>query len=146
MSVNKQGKSSEETTKHQEVEEFVPLCDILNSSFVDLRVKRASPVLLHFLLWHVFSTTHGRSPTADDVALLTKARDAVYSQTKLPQGSISDARIQEFATNVACELAPVAAIVGGQLTGEVIKAISVRNNQSGPSVEIRLTIDPKPIL
>merc|ERR1712127_809125 len=107
---------------------FVSLAETLkvdwSSELYSKRIRRMDPsfFLLHVLF--AFRTETGHSPRAShreqDLAKLVELRDATLTKLSVPTTKITD----EMLGLLFAELAPVAAIVGGVLGQEVIKAIS----------------------
>ena len=52
-------------------------------------------------------------------------RDTVLPELGVDTALFTDADLAELVSSVGCELGPVAAIIGGLLAGELIKAASV---------------------
>lgn len=121
-------KAETETKSVKKEMAFVSLAETLKvdwtSEMYAKRVKRMDPsfFLLHVLFKFKTETGYCPRPAAreEDLAKLIKLKDDVLVELKVPVGKISD----EMLGLLFAELSPVAAIVGGVLGQEVIKAIS----------------------
>lgn len=115
---------------------FPPLQDVVafdyTAPYFVKKLKRSGPSYVMMKCLQQFRDTHGRDPLAesrdDDTAKLLAIRDDIAS------GLIADAAFE----HVFAQIAPVAAIVGGQLSQEVIKAVS---QKEAPNVNVFL-FDP----
>jgi len=127
----KKQKMTEAETETKSVKKemaFVSLAETLKvdwtSEMYAKRVKRMDPsfFLLHVLFKFKAETGYCPRPgnREEDLAKLIKLKDDVLTELKVPVGKISD----EMLGLLFAELSPVAAIVGGVLGQEVIKAIS----------------------
>jgi len=125
----KKSKTMESETKSVKKEmAFVSMAESLkvdwSSELYAKRVRRMDPsfFLLHVLL--AFRTEVGHNPRpgsrASDLAKLLELRDSTLTRLAVPTTKVPDAMLELLFA----ELAPVAAIVGGILGQEVIKAIS----------------------
>merc|ERR1719228_1104101 len=125
----KKQKTVETETKSVKKEmAFVSLAETLkvdwSSELYSKRIRRMDPsfFLLQVLFAFKTETGHSPRPTArqEDLAKLKELRDATLTKLSVPTTKIPD----EMLGFLFAELSPVAAIVGGVLGQEVIKAIS----------------------
>lgn len=125
----KKQKTTETETKSVRKEmAFVSLAETLkvdwSSEQYAKRVKRMDPSFFLLQVLFAFQSEFGHSPRAaarqEDLARLLKCRDSTLAKLAVPATKITD----QMLGLLFAELAPVAAIVGGVLGQEVIKAIS----------------------
>lgn len=90
------------------------------------RRKAVTPALSCLrALWQFQSLNAGRLPshTNDDLALFTKLATAQHAQLGLPSETLRSEFLRSFLQNLGSEMAPVTAIIGGQLAQDVINAL-----------------------
>jgi len=125
----KKQKTTEMETKSVRKEmAFVSLAETLkvdwSSEQYAKRVKRMDPSFFLLQVLFSFQSEFGHSPRAaarqEDLARLVTCRDSTLAKLSVPASKITD----QMLGLLFAELAPVAAIVGGVLGQEVIKAIS----------------------
>jgi len=110
---------------------FVSLAETLkvdwSSELYAKRIRRMDPSFFLLQVLFAFKTETGHSPRpsarAEDLAKLTELRDSTLTKLAVPTTKIPD----QMLGLLFAELSPVAAIVGGVLAQEVIKAISNRD-------------------
>lgn len=119
---------------------FPPLQDVIDFDYTApyfvKKLKRTGPELLVAKCLQKFRDTHNRDPLAqsrdDDIKKLLAIRDEIASEL-VPDSAF---------VHVFAQVSPVAAIVGGQLSQEVIKAVS---QKEAPNVNVFL-FDPEKCL
>jgi ubiquitin-like 1-activating enzyme E1 A len=67
----------------------------------------------------------GASP--EDQTRLKEIRDAIVAEKNVDAALLPDALIGLLGASAGCELGPVAAVVGGMLAAELIKAASLKD-------------------
>ncbi|TDZ60692.1 DNA damage tolerance protein RHC31 [Colletotrichum trifolii] len=90
------------------------------------RRKAVSPVLSCLrALWDFQVLNGGRLPshTKEDLGLFTKLATAKHAQLGLPSETLRSEILRSFLQNIGCEMAPVTAILGGQLAQDVINVL-----------------------
>eukprot|EP01137_Pigoraptor_chileana_P036644 Opistho-2@32587 len=105
--------------------EYVPLSSAVAtnwSAFTPRKLKNLNKAVLFTILLLRFRGAHGRSPVSGDEASLAADRDAIFPPNVAAIAGNED--IQILCANAAYELSPIAAIVGGLLSQEVLKAAS----------------------
>lgn len=116
---------------------FPPLQDVFDFDFTApyfvRKLKRTGPSYLVMRILQKFRDTQGRDPQPstrdEDIQKLLAIRDEIAN------GLVSDTAF----THVFAQVSPVAAIVGGELSQEVIKAIS---QKEAPNLNVFL-FDPE---
>lgn len=101
---------------------FPPLQDVLDFDFTETsfvkKIKRTGPSFIVLKVLQQFREEQGRDPSyknrADDMTKLLAIRDTIA-----PNLAADSAFVHVFA-----QVSPVAAIVGGELAQEIIKAVS----------------------
>lgn len=134
---NEKTKSETVTTTVKRTLTFPPLQDVLafdfSQSFFVRKLKRTGPSYLIMRILHEFRDTEDRDPhpstRAQDIQKLLTIRDEIAN------GLVPDSAF----THVFAQVSPVAAIVGGELSQEVIKAVS---QKEAPNVNVFL-FDPE---
>jgi molybdopterin/thiamine biosynthesis adenylyltransferase len=125
----KKAKPAEEETKTvKKAMTFVSLAETLkvdwSSELYAKRIKRMDPSFFLLQVMYAFEAETGTSPRpskrAEDLETLKKLRDSTLKTMGVPVEKIPDTLLELLFA----ELSPVAAIVGGMLGQEVIKAIS----------------------
>ncbi|KAL2753595.1 hypothetical protein ACRALDRAFT_1082879 [Sodiomyces alcalophilus JCM 7366] len=90
------------------------------------RRKAVSPALSCLrALWQFQSLHAGRLPSHvnEDLALFTKLATAHHAQLGLPSETLRSEFLRSFLQNLGSEMAPVTAIIGGQLAQDVINVL-----------------------
>eukprot|EP00053_Salpingoeca_punica_P010266 m.92439 g.92439 ORF g.92439 m.92439 type:complete len:353 (+) comp15332_c1_seq1:31-1089(+) len=117
--------SEEVVVKKQGDLTFCSMAEAFSTTWAGKAVKRVPRLLFGLYVLDEYNKTHGRSPgpttSSDDLEL---ARRAAETRLSVAPGTISADFIRLLAANCSCELGPVAAVVGGILGSEIIKAIS----------------------
>jgi ubiquitin-like 1-activating enzyme E1 A len=125
----KKQKTAETETKSVKKEmAFVSLAETLkvdwSSELYSKRIRRMDPSFFLLQVLFAFKTEMGHNPRPgsreEDLAKLTKLRDTTLTKLSVPTAKIPD----QMLGLLFAELSPVAAIVGGVLGQEIIKAIS----------------------
>lgn len=125
------------TTTVKRTVTFPPLQDVIDFDYTApyfvKKLKRTGPSYLVAKCLQKFRDTNNRDPSAqsrdDDIKQLLAIRDEIAS------GLVPDSAF----VHVFAQISPVAAIVGGQLSHEVIKAVS---QKEAPNVNVFL-FDPE---
>lgn len=125
------------TTTVKRTVTFPPLEDVIDfdykAPYFMNKLKRTGPSYLVMKCLQKFRDTYKRDPLAksrdDDIKKLLTIRN------KIARGSVPDSAFM----HIFAQISPVAAIVGGQLSQEVIKAIS---HKEAPNVNVFL-FDPE---
>lgn len=89
------------------------------------RLRAVTPILSCLRgLWD-FQQTQRRQPqpTPDDVVKLVKTIQDKHTKLGLPAETLRPETIRQFLQNTGCEVAPVAAIIGGHLAQDVINVL-----------------------
>ncbi|OHF00171.1 ThiF family protein [Colletotrichum orchidophilum] len=90
------------------------------------RKKAVSPVISCLrALWDFQVLNNGRLPshTKEDLGLFTKLATAKHAQLGLPSETLRSEVLRGFLQNIGSEMAPVTAILGGQLAQDVINVL-----------------------
>ncbi|POS78224.1 ThiF family protein [Diaporthe helianthi] len=90
------------------------------------RLKAVSPALSCLRALWEFQTSHdGRHPGANqaDLAAFTKSATQKHKDLQLPGETLTAEFLRSFLQNIGCEVAPVTAILGGQLAQDVINVL-----------------------
>ncbi|KAF9874026.1 ThiF family protein [Colletotrichum karsti] len=90
------------------------------------RKKAVSPVLSCLrALWDFQVLNGGRLPNhnKEDLGLFTKLATAKHAQLGLPSETLKSEVLRSFLQNIGSEMAPVTAILGGQLAQDVINVL-----------------------
>lgn len=90
------------------------------------RLKAVSPALSCLRALWEFQTSHnGRNPGANqaDLAAFTKSATQKHKDLQLPVETLTAEFLRSFLQNIGCEVAPVTAILGGQLAQDVINVL-----------------------
>ncbi|GKT88137.1 thiF family protein [Colletotrichum tofieldiae] len=90
------------------------------------RKKAVSPVISCLrALWDFQVLNSGRLPshTKEDLGLFTKLATSKHTQLGLPSETLRSEVLRSFLQNIGSEMAPVTAILGGQLAQDVINVL-----------------------
>lgn len=89
------------------------------------RRKAVSPALSCLRALWEFQSLNGRMPdrTKEDLSLFTKLATGQHAQLGLPSETLRSEFLRSFLQNLGSELAPVTAILGGQLSQDVINVL-----------------------
>lgn len=90
------------------------------------RLKAVSPVLSCLrALWEFQQTNGGRNPghNAADLQKFTRAATQKHKELGLPTETLRAEFLRSFLQNIGSEIAPVTAILGGQLAQDVINVL-----------------------
>lgn len=90
------------------------------------RLKAVSPALSCLRALWEFQTSHnGRNPGPNqaDLAAFTKSATQKHKDLQLPGETLTAEFLRSFLQNIGCEVAPVTAILGGQLAQDVINVL-----------------------
>ncbi|KAM5345382.1 hypothetical protein ACJ41O_011244 [Fusarium nematophilum] len=91
------------------------------------RLKSVTPALPCLrALWEFMQLQGGRVPstrTRDDLKMFTQIATQKHKALGLPSETLSPEFLRSFLQNIASELSPVAAIIGGQLAQDVINVL-----------------------
>lgn len=89
------------------------------------RLRSVSPLLSCLrALWEFTQLEGGRSPsTRDDLKKFTQIATQKHKALSLPSETLTPEFLRSFLQNLGSELAPVAAILGGQLAQDVINVL-----------------------
>lgn len=89
------------------------------------RLRAVSPVLSCLRALWEFQTGHGGRNPADknDLAAFTRIATQKHKELSLPGETLKAEFLRNFLQNIGCEIAPVTAILGGQLAQDVINVL-----------------------
>ncbi|KAH7143927.1 hypothetical protein EDB81DRAFT_511484 [Dactylonectria macrodidyma] len=89
------------------------------------RLKSVTPALSCLrALWEFMQLQGGRSPsTRDDLKMFTQMATQKHKALSLPSETLKPEFLRSFLQNLGSELAPVTAILGGQLAQDVINVL-----------------------
>lgn len=89
------------------------------------RLRAVSPALSCLrALWDFQSQHGGRNPAdKNDLAAFTRIATQKHKDLSLPAETLTAEFLRSFLQNIGCELAPVTAILGGQLAQDVINVL-----------------------
>lgn len=90
------------------------------------RLKAVSPVLSCLrALWEFQQAHSGRNPGPNqtDLAKFTKMATQKHKDLSLPTETLTAELLRSFLQNIGCEIAPVTAILGGQLAQDAINVL-----------------------
>ncbi|KAF4975205.1 hypothetical protein FZEAL_7975 [Fusarium zealandicum] len=89
------------------------------------RLKSVTPALSCLrALWEFMQLQSGRSPiTRDDLKMFTQIATLKHKALGLPSETLRPEFLRSFLQNLVSEIAPVAAIIGGQLAQDVINVL-----------------------
>jgi len=90
------------------------------------RLRAVTPALSCFRALWEFQTVFGRAPqltSRDDIASFTRLATSKHAALGLPSETLKSEFLRIFLQNVGGEIAPVAAILGGQLAQDVINVL-----------------------
>jgi len=115
----------------KQVEEYVPFERVRQHKIGPLagrKLERFPRACFAVQLLQRFQDGHGRLPVVDtldaDVAALQAVRAEYAAFHNLPETVVPDAELAQLARGARAELAPVAAVVGGELAQEVLKVVT----------------------
>jgi ubiquitin-like 1-activating enzyme E1 A len=103
------------------------------------RLKAVSPALSCLRALWTFQTTHGRNPGGNrqDLEFFTKTATQTHQLLSLPADTLKSDFLRSFLQNIGSEIAPVAAILGGQLAQDVINVLG----QNQPPIQNMVIFD-----
>lgn len=92
------------------------------------RLKAVTPILSCLrALWEFVGFEHGRLPsTTDDLKLFTVLATQKHKALGLPDHTLRSEVLRKFLQNLGSEIAPVTAVLGGQLAQDVINVLGAR--------------------
>ncbi|RDL39330.1 Uncharacterized protein BP5553_03670 [Venustampulla echinocandica] len=92
------------------------------------RLKAVTPILSCFrALWAFFESQGGRLPsTAEDFKEFTILATQKHKALGLPEETLRSEVLRKFLQNLGSEIAPVTAVLGGQLAQDVINILGAR--------------------
>ncbi|TAQ89730.1 hypothetical protein B7494_g1934 [Chlorociboria aeruginascens] len=92
------------------------------------RLKAVTPILSCLrALWEFLQLQQGRMPsTKEDLQLFTKLATQKHKALGLPDETLRSETLRKFLQNLGSEIAPVTAILGGQLAQDVINVLGCR--------------------
>lgn len=90
------------------------------------RLRSVTPALSCLqALWEFTQATHGRTPgNRDDLKEFTRLATQKHKALSLPAETLTPEFLRSFLQNLGSEIAPVTAILGGQLAQDVINVLS----------------------
>jgi len=126
------GKNFEMVTKRELYSTWFLASDaaILPADFLRSRrrLKAVTPILSCFrALWEFLQLQNGRLPsTSDDLKMFTVLATQKHEHLKLPSETLRSEVLRKFLQNLGSEIAPVTAVLGGQLAQDVINVLGAR--------------------
>lgn len=92
------------------------------------RLKAVTPILSCFrALWDYVQMKDGKFPaTVDDLRLFTTLATTKHKALGLPEATMKADVLRKFIQNLGAEIAPVTAVLGGQLSQDVINVLGAR--------------------
>lgn len=92
------------------------------------RLKAVTPILSCLrALWEFTQLQNGRLPsTTDDLKLFTVLATQKHKALGLPEDTLRSEVLRKFLQNLGSEIAPVTAVLGGQLAQDVINVLGAR--------------------
>ncbi|TVY88728.1 DNA damage tolerance protein [Lachnellula willkommii] len=92
------------------------------------RLKAVTPILSCFrALWEYVQLKDGKFPaTSDDLRLFTTLATSKHKALGLPDVTMKAEVLRKFIQNLGAEIAPVTAVLGGQLAQDVINVLGAR--------------------
>jgi ubiquitin-like 1-activating enzyme E1 A len=126
------GKNFEMVTKRELYSTWFLASDaaILPAEFLRSRrrLKAVTPILSCFrALWEFLQLQNGRLPsTSDDLKMFTVLATQKHEHLKLPSETLRSEVLRKFLQNLGSEIAPVTAVLGGQLAQDVINVLGAR--------------------
>jgi len=92
------------------------------------RLKAVTPILSCLrALWEFIQLQDGRLPTtSDDLKLFTVLATQKHRALGLPDETLKSEILRKFLQNLGSEIAPVTAVLGGQLAQDVINVLGAR--------------------
>jgi ubiquitin-like 1-activating enzyme E1 A len=92
------------------------------------RLRAVTPLLSCLRALWEFQDTHGRlpGPTKDDLRVFTQSAAAKHKALGLPTETLRAEFLRSFMQNIGSEIAPVTAVLGGQLAQDVINVLGHR--------------------
>ncbi|KAN0115180.1 hypothetical protein V8E51_004724 [Hyaloscypha variabilis] len=126
------GKNFEMVTKRELYSTWFLASDaaILPNEFLKSkrRLKAVTPILSCFrALWEFIQLQDGRLPsTSEDLKMFTVLATQKHEHLKLPGETLRSEVLRKFLQNLGSEIAPVTAVLGGQLAQDVINVLGAR--------------------
>jgi len=91
------------------------------------RLKAVTPILSCLRALWEFITLQARLPsTSEDLKLFTKLATQKHKALGLPEDTLRSEVLRKFLQNLGSEIAPVTAVLGGQLAQDVINVLGAR--------------------
>jgi ubiquitin-like 1-activating enzyme E1 A len=91
------------------------------------RLKAVTPVLSCFrALWDFIDLQQKMPTTTDDLKMFTVLATQKHKALKLPDETLRSDILRKFLQNLGSEIAPVTAVLGGQLAQDVINVLGSR--------------------
>jgi len=91
------------------------------------RLKAVTPILSCLRALWEFITLQARPPsTSEDLKLFTKLATQKHKALGLPEDTLRSEVLRKFLQNLGSEIAPVTAVLGGQLAQDVINVLGAR--------------------
>jgi len=92
------------------------------------RLKNVTPILSCLrALWEFISLKYGRIPsTSEDLKMFTVLATQKHKALGLPDETLRSDVLRKFLQNLGSEIAPVTAVLGGQLAQDVINVLGSR--------------------
>jgi ubiquitin-like 1-activating enzyme E1 A len=92
------------------------------------RLKAVTPILSCLrALWEFIQLQDGRLPTTtEDLKLFTVIATQKHKALGLPENTLRSEVLRKFLQNLGAEIAPVTAVLGGQLAQDVINVLGAR--------------------
>lgn len=92
------------------------------------RLKAVTPILSCFrALWDFMGLQDGRLPsTTEDLKMFTVLATQKHKALGLPDETLRSETLRKFLQNLGSEIAPVTAVLGGQLAQDVINVLGAR--------------------
>ena len=92
------------------------------------RLKAVTPILSCLrALWEFVGFNDGRLPrTTEDLKMFTVLATEKHKKLGLPDETLRSETLRKFLQNLGCEIAPVTAVLGGQLAQDVINVLGQR--------------------
>ncbi|KAH7037744.1 uncharacterized protein B0I36DRAFT_345817 [Microdochium trichocladiopsis] len=89
------------------------------------RLKAVTPVISCLRALWAFQTVNGRNPSAarQDLEFFTKTATQCHSLLSLPTETLRSEILRSFLQNIGSEIAPVSAILGGQVAQDIINVL-----------------------
>lgn len=91
------------------------------------RLKVVTPILSCMRALWEFQTEQGRFPaTSEDLKIFTIKATSKHKALGLPDDTLKSETLRKFLQNIGSEIAPVTAVLGGQLAQDVINVLGAR--------------------